>query len=193
MAPKILFPLCISIPLSEFAHPYAVLAPHTSITVASPKGGTALIDPNSLSQVIKDRISRDFLAKNKSLWGNTVRLSSLAAEAVLFVGGHGPMFDLATDSTSHTLIQDFHAKNKIIAAVCHGPSALANVVQEDERFLLEGLKVTDFADSEERRVGIEVPFSLGQMLGQASGGGFVKGDEWAPMVEIGTRERLITG
>lgn len=39
------------------------------------------------------------------------------------------MFDLATDATSYALIWDFHAKNKIIAAVCHGPAALANMVR----------------------------------------------------------------
>lgn len=42
-------------------------------------------------------------------------------------------------------------------------------------------------------MGVEVPFSLGLRLGQASGGGFVKGDDWAPKVEIGMHGRLITG
>lgn len=125
-------------------------------------------------------------------------LSSLAGkagdfEAILFVGGHGPMFDLATDETCHALILDFHAKNKVIAAVCHGPAALANVREEDGRYLLEGTKVTGFSDSEEQSIGISVPFSLEQRLDIASGGGFVKGEDWAPKVEIGRHGKLITG
>ena len=103
------------------------------------------------------------------------------------------MFDLATDETSHALIRDFYAKGKIIAAVCHGPVALANVKLDDGRYLLEGLKVTGFSDSEERAVGVEVPFSLEQRLDQASGGGYVKGEDWASKVEVGKHGKLITG
>ena len=42
-------------------------------------------------------------------------------------------------------------------------------------------------------MGVEVPFSLGQRLDQANGGVFVKGDDWAPKVDIGTHGGLITG
>lgn len=73
------------------------------------------------------------------------------------------------------------------------PRSTRQYGQEDGRFLLEDLKVTDFVDFEERPVGVEVSFSLDQKVGQASGGGFVKGDDWAPKVEIGTQGGLIAG
>lgn len=126
-------------------------------------------------------------------------LSSLAGHAseyaaIFFVGGHGPMFDLAHSEVSQALILEFHAANKIIAAVCHGPAALAHVRLPDGRYLLEGLKVTGFTDSEERATGVEVPYSLEQRLDQASGGGFVKADQdWGVKVEVGRHGKLITG
>jgi putative intracellular protease/amidase len=181
---------------SEFAHPYNILAPHTSITVASPKGGAAPLDPNSVAAAADDTASQTFLSKETSLWESTVPLSSVSAAdyaAIIFVGGHGPMFDLATDATSHALIRDFYAQDKVIAAVCHGPAALINVVLEDGKPLLEGLKVTGFTDSEERAVGVEVPFSLEQRLDQASGGGFVRAGDWQSNVEVGRHGKFITG
>ena len=112
---------------------------------------------------------------------------------IFFVGGHGPMFDLPTNPTSQALVREFHDKDKIIAAVCHGPAALINVRLADGRFLLEGLKVTGLTDSEERAIGVEVPFSLEQRLDQSSGGGFVRAEDFASKVEVGRHGKLITG
>lgn len=183
---------------SELAHPYAILSPHTSITIASPKGGVAPLDQKSVAQAEGDTVSLSFLNDQKSLWENTVPLSSItdvdSYAAIFFVGGHGPMFDLASDATSHALIRAFHEKNKVIAAVCHGPSALAGVTLEDGRPLLEGLKVTGFTDSEEKAVGVTVPWSLEQKLDQASAGGFQRAEaDWAPYVEIAKHGKIITG
>lgn len=207
MAPKVLFVLTSHDKfadgsptgwwLSELAHPYAILSPHTEITIASPNGGAAPLDQKSVAQAEGDTVSLDFLNTQKSLWENTVPLSSITDtspySAIFFVGGHGPMFDLATDATSHALIRSFHDSNKIISAVCHGPSALVGVKLDDGRFLLEGLKVTGFTDSEERAVGVTVPWSLEQRLDQASGGGFQKGGDWQPYVEVAKHGKVITG
>lgn len=113
--------------------------------------------------------------------------------AILFVGGHGPMFDLADDTISQALVREFYTQNKIISSVCHGPAALVNVKLDDGRYLLEGLKVTGFSDSEEAQVGVEVPWSLEKRLDQASGGGFVKGADWGPYVEVAKHGKVITG
>jgi putative intracellular protease/amidase len=72
----------------------------------------------------------------------TFKLSSLLGHAhayeAIFVGGHGPMFDLATDETSHKLINEFYMANKIVSAVCHGPAVLAHVkLADDEGYLLD--------------------------------------------------------
>jgi putative intracellular protease/amidase len=66
--------------------------------VASPKGGNAPLDPASVEATKDDTISVNFLEKHKSLWKNTMKLSDLLGhakeyEAILFVGGHGRMFN----------------------------------------------------------------------------------------------------
>jgi putative intracellular protease/amidase len=143
-----------------------------------------------------DTVSQTFLAEHKPLWESTTRLESFlgrAAEfaAVFFPGGHGPMFDLASDATSHALVQEFAQKGKVVAAVCHGPAALVGV-----KGFLKGKKVTGFSNEEEKEVGLEkvVPFSLEDKLVEAvgKGGKYEKaGEKWAEKVVVDGK--LITG
>ncbi|TVY32241.1 Glyoxalase, partial [Lachnellula subtilissima] len=170
----------------EFAHPYEVLAPHTQISIASPLGGAAPLDPSSVEASTSDAVSVKFLKDRESLWKNTEKLSSFL----------GPMFDLATDATSHTLINEFYTHNKIISAVCHGPAALTHVKLPSGGFLLDGQPVTGFSNAEEDAVGLSavMPFSLEDKLSEASGGRFEKAKEaWSPHVVIAREGRLITG
>lgn len=104
------------------------------------------------------------------------------------------MFDLATDATSHKLINEFEAKNKVIAAVCHGPAALVNVKLPSGEYLVAGQPVTGFSNSEEDAVQLSdaMPFMLETNLGK-HGGKFVKAADWAPKVAVGRGGRLITG
>lgn len=96
------FNICTDNTQPEFAHPYEVLAPHTQITVASPAGGEAPLDPSSVEAFKEDAISTKFLKHSEALWKNTKKLDSFlghAAEydAIFFVGGHGRMFFLFLD------------------------------------------------------------------------------------------------
>ena len=81
----------------EFAHPYYVLSPHSDITVASPAGGEAPLDPNSIEYFKDDSECTTFLQDKAQLWKNTEKLSDLVGKAkkfdvVFFVGGHGRAF-----------------------------------------------------------------------------------------------------
>jgi len=209
MAPKVLFVLTSHNKLGdtgkgtgwylpEFAHPYEVLAHHVTVDVASPLGGTAPIDEGSVEAFKEDAVSVKFL--EKKLWENTQKLSSFLGrakeyEAIFFVGGHGPMWDLAVDPVSHELINEFYASNKIITAVCHGPGALINVKLPSGEYLIAGQAVTGFSNSEESAVGLTavVPFSLETKLNENSGGKFIKGDDWKSKVVVSSGGRLITG
>lgn len=78
----------------EFAHPYEVLAPHVSITIASPAGGASPLDPSSVEASKDDPVSVKFLQTKESLWKQTEKLDSFLGkagefEAIFFVGGHG--------------------------------------------------------------------------------------------------------
>ncbi|AEO60895.1 hypothetical protein MYCTH_2310610 [Thermothelomyces thermophilus ATCC 42464] len=196
--------------LSELAHPYSVFASHGfTITLASPAGGPAPLDPSSIEAAAasSDAVSQSFLAEQRALWESTEPLASFvgrAAEfaAVFFPGGHGPMFDLATDPTSQALVREFAAAGKVLAAVCHGPAALANVrtggddAGQAGEFLLRGRRVTGFTNAEEAAVGLDraVPFLLEDRLRELVGseGAFEKADaDWGEKVVVDGK--LITG
>jgi len=187
--------------LPEMAHPYHVLEPHTEIVVASPAGGEAPLDPGSVEMFKQDEVSVNFLNTKQSVWKNTQKLSSFLGHAgefaaIFVVGGHGPMFDLAVDETSHKLIREFYESSKVVSAVCHGPAALVNVKLSDGSYLIAKQPVTGFSNVEEDQVGLTsaMPFKLEDKLNEASGGNFVKADQpWAEKVVVALNGRLITG
>ncbi|KAL2170442.1 hypothetical protein VTG60DRAFT_4822 [Thermothelomyces hinnuleus] len=198
--------------LSELAHPYSVFASHGfTITVASPAGGPAPLDPSSIEAAAasSDAISQSFLAEQKALWESTEPLSSFLGRAgefaaLFYPGGHGPMFDLATDPTSQALVREFAAAGKVLAAVCHGPAALANVrtggggddAGRGGEYLLRGRRVTGFTNAEEAAFGLDraMPFLLEDRLREVVGseGAFEKADaNWGEKVVVDGK--LITG
>jgi len=186
--------------LPEFAHPYYKLEGNTEIIIASPKGGEAPLDPSSVEMFKEDAEAVKFLKEKESLWKNTQKLSEFLGraeefEAIFFVGGHGPMFDLATDAQSHQLVKEFYEKDKVVSAVCHGPAALANVKLSDGSFLVAGQEVTGFTNTEEDQAQLSsaMPFMLETQLEQ-NGAKFVKADPWAEKVVVsGRNNTLITG
>jgi hypothetical protein len=81
-------------------------------------------------------------------------------DTVFYPGGHGPMWDLAEDRHSITLIESFLAARKPIGIVCHSTGALHHVKTPDGKFLVQGKEVTGFTNGEEEAVGLTkvVPF-----------------------------------
>ncbi|KAL5337372.1 class I glutamine amidotransferase-like protein [Aspergillus crustosus] len=203
MAPKILFVLTsfsrieannhpTGWYLPEFAHPWSVLHDKAEIVIASPLGGEAPLDPASVKMFENDPISTTFLKDQEKLWKNTHKLQEFVDrvdefDAVFYVGGHGPMFDLATDPTSIKLIQSFAASRKPISAVCHGPAVFINVTTPSGTPLLQGTEVTGFSNEEEDQVQLSsvMPFMLEDELNQRSGGRYVKaGSAWGEKVVV---------
>ncbi|KAJ6087357.1 hypothetical protein N7467_006271 [Penicillium canescens] len=191
--------------LPEFAHPHEVLKNKVSLTIASPKGGEAPLDPASVKMFESDAVSQTFLKEQRALWENTHKLEDMLPrvgefDAIFYVGGHGPMFDLTTSKTSLSLITAFAASNKPVAAVCHGPCVLLNATAPSGERLISGVTVTGFSNDEEDAVGASsvMPFMLETELGKVSGGKYVKAAEpWEEKVVVGkaagTGSVLITG
>ncbi|MDQ1772099.1 type 1 glutamine amidotransferase domain-containing protein [Labilibaculum sp. A4] len=184
--------------VEEFANPYYTLVDQgVDITIATPKGGAAPIDPtSSLPQNATEdtkRFNEDAAVQKKI--NETIALADVNFEdydAVFYPGGHGPLWDLAEDATSAKLIQDFNAAKKPIAFVCHAPAALRHVKNAQGEFLVKGKKVTGFTNEEEEAVQLTkvVPFLVEDML-KENGGIYSKGDNWATYaVQDGN---LITG
>lgn len=75
-----------------------------------------------------------------------------AYDAVFYVGGHGPVLDLAADPTNAALASAFFQAGKVTAAVCHGPAALVGAVDSDGKSVFAGREATGFSNVEEIQV-----------------------------------------
>lgn len=172
--------------IEEFANPYyTLLDKGADISLATPKGGVAPIDPSSdtpdASTEATERFKKDTAAQEKI--NNTLVLADISADdydAVFYPGGHGPLWDLANDKKSIDLIETFNKQKKPIAFVCHAPAALKSVKNEDGTPLVKGKKVTGFTNSEEEAVQLTnvVPFLVEDML-KKNGGIYSKKSDWA--------------
>ena len=171
--------------IEEFANPYySLLDKGVEITVATPEGGKAPIDPTSDSednQTEDTRRFKDDEAAQKVI-NNTHKLSDVKEEdfdGIFYPGGHGPLWDLSNDEKSIKLIESFNEAGKPIAFVCHAPAALKNVKAKDGNALVKGKKVTGFTNSEEEAVQLTdvVPFLVEDML-KENGGIYSKEADW---------------
>ena len=130
-----------------------------------------------------------------------VALSDLSDEqiaefdAVFAPGGHGPMVDLPGNPDAGRLLGILHAKNAVIASLCHGPALLLAAPERfDGQWLFEGYRLTSYTDEEEdqNRIGkLGMPWYLDAALKNA---GAVFDDApfaWASHVVVD--RNLITG
>ena len=157
--------------LDEYAIPFVALCEAgVDITVASPLGGAAPIDPKTAPS-----------AKTPTRWnkalqalGRTEPLAGIEPgefDALFVPGGHGPMVDLASDVRVAALVESFAREGKIVGAVCHGPAALLSAAALDGTPLLQGRRVTGFTNGEETLAGLQtvVPFLLEDRMKAAGG------------------------
>ena len=183
--------------LEEFAAPYYVFRDaDVQLTLASPKGGQPPIDPKSdvpenqtpaMARFKEDKVAREALA-------HTEKLADMKAEdfdTIFYVGGHGPMWDLAESAVSVALLETFYNSGKPIALVCHSPGVLRHVTHKGAP-LVKGKRVTGFTNEEEAAVQLTnvVPFLVEDEL-KRLGANFEKVQSWEPFSIVDGR--LVTG
>jgi putative intracellular protease/amidase len=176
--------------VEEFAAPYYVLADaKAEITIASPKGGQPPVDPKSeladAQTPSTERFYKDYVVIDKV--AHSLKLSGIKEsdyDAVFYPGGHGPLWDLATDKDSIELIETFYNNKKPISFVCHAPAALINVRAENGEPLVKGKELTGFSNTEEEAVQLTnvVPFLLEDELTK-KGAHYSKGADWTSYVK----------
>ena len=183
--------------LEEFAAPYFVFRDAgVDLTLASPKGGEPPVDPKSdLAEnqtPAMARFKKD--TKAQSDLAHTVKLADMKSadfDTVFYVGGHGPMWDLAESPDSIALLESFYNSGKPIALVCHSPGVLRHVTYKGEP-LVKGKRVTGFTNGEEEEVQLThvVPFLVEDELLRL-GATFEKRANWQPFSVVDGL--LITG
>lgn len=183
----------------ELAVPYYALADAgVEVTLASPAGGPAPIDPGSVKPVgqndpVVERFLADTLLQARiAATPKASEFDGAAFDAVFFPGGHGTMWDLPVDAGVTRAVERAFAASKLIASVCHGAAGLVTARRPDGHSIVKDLRVNSFTDAEEKAVGLEkvVPFLLETRLREL-GGRFEGTGNWQPFA---LRDgQLITG
>src|SRR4029077_20654939 len=183
--------------LEEVAAPYFVFRDAgVELTLASPKGGQPPIDPVSdlpgnqtpaMARFKQDPAAEAELAHTAML----KVMRSGRFDAVFYVGGHGPMWDLVDNTDSIALIESFYNSGKPVAAVCHPPAVLHRVTYQGAP-IVKGKRVTGFTNGEEEAVHLTkvVPFLVEDEL-KRLGGLYEKAVDWQSFAIVDGR--LITG
>jgi putative intracellular protease/amidase len=154
--------------LPEAAHPWKVFTDAGyDVDLVSVRGGKPPVDGADTS----DPIQRAFLddAKIAAQLAATPRPQDIDAadyDAILYVGGHGTMWDFPDDQALAGLARDIYEADGVVAAVCHGPAGLVNIALSDGTHLVDGKNVAAFTNGEEAAVGLTdvVPFLLQSAL-----------------------------
>jgi putative intracellular protease/amidase len=145
---------------AELTHPYWEFSERGySIDVASPEGGRlqadSWSDPRDESKYsADDLISLGFVnsPEHMALVEGSKRLSDVRVadyDALLVIGGQGPMYTFYEDQAVHGAIRDFYEGGKPTAVICHGTCALLKTQLSDGSLLVRGKNWTGFANSEE--------------------------------------------
>jgi len=154
--------------LPEMAHPYHEFKKAGfEITLVSPKGGKAPMDPSSRDAFGEDPVCKEFL-EDKDVMQRVEETKSLKDmdpanfDAIFVVGGHGPMFDMADNDQVNKTVAAIYEKGGIAAAVCHGPAGIVNTKLSNGEYMVKGHEVTCFTNEEEGLVKLvdAMPFLL---------------------------------
>lgn len=158
--------------IEELAAPWFVFHDAGArVTLASPLGGAAPTDPtgDSISpppaSVVRFRSDAGAMAA----LARTTPLSRIERgdfDGIFYVGGMGPMWDLAHHAGSIALIEAANRARQPLAFVCHAPASLTGARAPDGSPLVAGRAVTGFSRSEDEAAGLldVAPFVLEDRL-----------------------------
>jgi putative intracellular protease/amidase len=145
---------------SELTHSYFQFTEiGYEVEIFSPSGGRcqadAMSNPEDVSRwQAEDVISRGYLHDPEfmKLIENTRSVDELdvdAFDAIVVVGGQGPMFTFDTATNLHAKFVQFYEAGKVTAALCHGVAILKYARLAGGEPLVTGKTVTGFANVEE--------------------------------------------
>lgn len=181
--------------IPEVTYPFEVFEQKGyQIDFVSPKGGMLAIA--GIANAAVDPVTRNFFRDKKrlgelknTLSPDQVDVSKYAG--IYYVGGKGTMWDFPDNKKLQEIAAKMYDNNKIVGAVCHGPSGLLNVKLKDGSYLLSGRNVTGYSNAEDAKIKDILPFLLEDKL-KERGVNYTK----APKKHgkhVVVSERLVTG
>ena len=180
--------------VGEAAYPWKVFNDAGwQVDLASIRGG----EPPRDGENPDDPVQREFLndpdiARKLANTPSLDDVDSTRYEAVLYVGGHGAVFDFPKDPSVCRVGRQVWERGGVVAAVCHGPAALLDLTLSDGSYLVAGRRVAGFTNDEEHANGTAevVPYLLADEL-VARGATHVPGANFTTNVVVDGR--LVTG
>jgi putative intracellular protease/amidase len=172
------------------------------VSIATPQGRQPTVDRLSLNLGFNhdDQAEVDsqveYLDTVKDELENTLVLATVDPsdyDAIFVVGGHGPMQDLAVDPNIGPILGTFLTnRNKVVAAVCHGPASFLSAHDKDGSWIFKGRKLTGFSNLEESMATFSgnAPWLLQDRL-RLAGALYEEGPAYEPHVV--TDGNLVTG
>jgi putative intracellular protease/amidase len=146
---------------AELVHPYwEFIERGYEVEIFSPDGGKlegdSWSDPRDQSKYsAEDILSLGFINSpdHRNQVENSKSISTLNPadfDAILFIGGQGPMYTFYNDERVHQLAAQCYEAGKILAVICHATCMLLKIKLSDGKLLVDGKTWTGFANSEEQ-------------------------------------------
>ncbi|GAB3059015.1 DJ-1/PfpI family protein [Stenotrophomonas tumulicola] len=182
--------------MDEFAQAWLILKRNGfHVEVASPRGGRVEADKFNPEEAFNAELLADTDATSKlAATLPTASLDPRRYDAVMVIGGKGAMFDLPVDTALQDVLAAVWTQGGVVAAVCHGPAALAEVRLADGSHLVQGRAMTGFTEEEEALFGKRWASEFAFQLEPAMRG---RGARWeeAPLMmpKVVVDGRLVTG
>lgn len=175
--------------LDEFTTPYYIFKDAgVDVTLVTPKGGVAPIDPRSVEEPMQTDSTKRYDADDELQFhlSATLTFGDINAadfDGVFYPGGYGLLWDLTNNQASISLIESFLAYNKPVATVCHSTAVLLNIETATNEPHIKGKVLTGFSNVEEHAQALTdiVPFLLEDEL-RRKGAIFEKASKWQPFV-----------
>ncbi|MET0935385.1 MAG: type 1 glutamine amidotransferase domain-containing protein [Luteibacter sp.] len=176
----------------EVAHPFDVLdRAGIAVEFATPEGGKPPEDGFDGSDPVQTGFLASAAYRRMAHSRKLAEVDVLDYDAIFIPGGLGPMVDITANPLVQAAVRRAWDGGKVVAAVCHGPSALLGVTLDDGTPLVKGRKVTGFSTAEEDGYARpDVPFDLESAL-RSEGALFEAGEPWQPKAMVDGR--LVTG
>jgi len=133
------------------------------VHVASVAGGKPPVDGRDETNEIQQQF---FAEADLERTRTAAEFDAADYDAIFYAGGHGAMWDFPGDKALAELGAAIYEHGGVVAAVCHGPSALVELKLSDGSYLVDGKNVAGFTNAEEAAVGLTdvVPFLLADQL-----------------------------
>jgi putative intracellular protease/amidase len=127
----------------------SVTSPEVAEKVRALDASSRLDSPLSLASMLPDRpyrSSHNYLREQEAYYRALAQVEQELTDkydAILLVGGAGPIVDMVNNFRVHDLIQAFYKADKLIGAECYGVPCLAFARdQEDRQSIIRGKHVT---------------------------------------------------